>query len=172
VKLDVELNGSVIRGFRFYVTENGMSITGIDLFDAFGGSVLLGGDRLESRNSSTTSACVTAVDAWRFTVSLEQFPVLLKKSGRLTGFVHRPMIDESVRPVRQKFWHPPLAKRKPIANELRRLEQEGVIEHVDASPWTSNIVTARKKDGSLRLCVNLSDVNKAIIPDTYPRWMS
>jgi len=24
------------------------------------------------------------------------------------------------------------------------------------------------QDGSLRLCVNLSDVNKAIIPDTYP----
>jgi len=78
------------------------------------------------------------------------------------------MIDESVKPVRQTFWHPPLAKREQIANELRRLEQEGVIERVDASPWTSNIVTAKNRDGSLRLCVNLSDVNKAIIPDTYP----
>jgi len=29
-------------------------------------------------------------------------------------------------------------------------------------------MAAKKRDGSLRLCVNLSDVNKAIIPDTYP----
>ena len=29
-------------------------------------------------------------------------------------------------------------------------------------------MTAKKRDGSLRLCVNLSDVNKAIISDTYP----
>jgi len=29
-------------------------------------------------------------------------------------------------------------------------------------------VTAKKRDGSLCLCVNLSDVNKAIIPNTYP----
>ena len=101
-------------------------------------------------------------------MSLEQFPVLLKESGRLTGFVNRPMIDESVKPVRQKCWNPALAKREPIANGLRRLEQEGVIERVDASPWTSNIVTAKKRDGGLRSCGNLSDVNKAIIPDTHP----
>ena len=172
VTLNVELNGAVLRNFRFYVTEQGVSIMGVDLFDAFRGSVLLGGDRLVSSSSSATTpskhVCVTADESGRFTVSLEQFSVLLKKSGRLTGFMHRPMIDESVKPVRQKFWHPPLAKREPIANELRRLEQEGVIERVDASPWTSNIVTAKKRDGSLRLCVNLSDVNKAIIPDTYP----
>jgi len=172
VTLNVELNGAVIRDFRFYVTEHGMSIMVVDLFDAFGGSVLLGGDRLVSNSLSATmprkSVCITAVDSGRSVVSLKQFPVLLKKSGRLTGFVHRPMIDESVKQLRQKFWHPPLAKREPIANEFRRLEQEGVIERVDASPWTSNIVTAKKRDGSLCLCVNLSDVNKAIIPDTYP----
>ena len=57
------------------------------------------------------------------------------------------MIDESVKPVRQKFWHPPLAKREPISNERPRMEQECIIERVDASPWTSNIVTAKKRDG-------------------------
>jgi len=172
VTLNVELNGAVICDFRFYVTEHGMSIMGVDLFDAFGGSVLLGGDRLVSSSLLATmprkSVCITAVDSGRSAVSLEQFPVLLKKSGRLTGFVHRPMNDKSVKPVRQKFRHPPLAKREPIANELRRLEQEGVIERVDASLWTLKIVTAKKRDSSLRLCVKLSDVNKAIIPDTYP----
>ena len=101
--LNVKLNGTVIRDFRFYVTEHDVSIMGVDLFDTFGGSVLLGGDHLVSSNSATTmhnkSARVTAVDLGRSTVSLEQFPALLKKSGRLTGFVRRLMIDESVKPV-------------------------------------------------------------------------
>jgi len=65
------------------------------------------GDRLVSSSSSATmprkSVCITAVDSRRSATSLEQFPVFLKKYGRLTGFVHRPMIDESVKPVRQVF---------------------------------------------------------------------
>lgn len=42
------------------------------------------------------------------------------------------------------------------------------IEPVNASPWVSNLVVARKRGGGLRLCVDLTDVNKAIIPDKYP----
>jgi len=30
------------------------------------------------------------------------------------------------------------------------------------------VVVARKKDGGVRLCVNLKDVNKALIPERYP----
>jgi len=67
VTLNVELNGAVIRDFRFYVTEHGMSIMGVDLFDAFGRSVLLGGDRLVISSLSATmprkSVCITAVDS-------------------------------------------------------------------------------------------------------------
>jgi hypothetical protein len=65
------------------------------------------------------------------------------------------MVDPSVRPVQQKFWHPPL-------------EASRVIERIDASPWTSNVVAAKKKDGSLRLYVNLTAVSKALILDRYP----
>lgn len=131
VTLIVELNGVVVCDFRFFITEHGMFIMGVNLFDAFNVSVLLGGDRLISSSSSAT------------------------------------MPRKSVKPVRQTFCHPPLAKREPIGNELRRLEQEGVIERVDASPWTSNIMTVKKREGIRRLCVNLSDVNKDIIPGTY-----
>ena len=53
---------------------------GVDLIDAYGASVLLGGDRIVTNNSSAIinneSALVTADDSGRSTVSLEQFPVL------------------------------------------------------------------------------------------------
>ena len=47
------------------------------------------------------------------------------------------------------------------------MEGEGIIERVKSSKWTSNIVVARKKDGGVRLCVNLKDVNKALVPERY-----
>ena len=79
VMLNVKLNDTVIRDFRFYVTGHGVSIVGVDLFDAFSVSVLLGGDRLVTNKSlaiiNDESARVTAVDSGRSTVSLEQFRV-------------------------------------------------------------------------------------------------
>ena len=37
VTLNVKLNATIVRDFRFYVTEHGVSIMGVDFFDAFGG---------------------------------------------------------------------------------------------------------------------------------------
>jgi hypothetical protein len=61
-----------------------------------------------------------------------------------------------------------LALRQPISDELRRMERDGVIERTDSSVWMSNIVVARKKCGGVRICTNLSDVNKAVVPERYP----
>lgn len=52
--------------------------------------------------------------------------------------------------------------------ELQKLSDAGIIERVDASPRISNLVLTRKNTGSLRPCVNLGAVNKAVIPDKYP----
>ena len=101
-------------------------------------------------------------------VTLADYPALTKGLGRLRGFIHRPKVDPSVRPVQQRFYHQPLSLRQPISDELRRMEQDGVIERISSSVWISNIVVARKKCGGVRLCVNLSAVNKALIPERYP----
>ena len=156
----VRLDDRVVYQFPFYITERRASIMGVDLFDALGGSIFLA-----DANIVTKSSVIA-------TVRPEQISVALKASGTLKGFEHRPMVDPSVRPVQQKFWYPPLARREPIAAELRCIDASGVIERVDASPWTSNVVASKMKDGSLRLCVNLTDVNKALILTLYQRWMS
>ncbi|XP_064486026.1 uncharacterized protein K02A2.6-like [Ornithodoros turicata] len=43
-----------------------------------------------------------------------------------------------------------------------------VIEPVTASEWISPIVVARKKDGKIRLCVDLRGSNKAVVVDAFP----
>jgi hypothetical protein len=164
IQLPVSLGETRLPSFTFYVTAKGESVMGVDLIDALGGSVQLGDtslishpiDAVMSSSLSTTS------------VSLADNLTLASGFGRLKGFIHRPHIDPSVRPVQQKFYHQPLALRQPISDELRRMERDGIIERIDTSVWMSNIVVARKKSGGVRVCVNLSDVNKALIPQRYP----
>ena len=47
---------------------------------------------------------------------------------------------------------------------------EGIIDRINTSPWMSNVMIVRnsKKSGDIRLCLDLRQVNKAVIPDTYP----
>lgn len=165
IQLPVSLGDAHLPSFTFYVTAKGDSVMGVDLFDSLGGSIQLGETSLVSRPiavmMSSTSTSISSI-------SLADYPMLTSGFGRLKGFIHRPHIDQSVRPVHQRFYHQPLALRQPISDELRRMERDGVIERIDASVWTSNIVVAHKKGGGVRVCVNLSDVNKALVPQRYP----
>ena len=74
---------------------------GVDLFDVLRGIVLLGDMRIVSKPDSTADAFpeVGAVTAG----SLDDYPTLLKATGTLKGFIHKPQVDPSVRPVQQKF---------------------------------------------------------------------
>ncbi len=52
--------------------------------------------------------------------------------------------------------------------DLQKLVKQDVIEPVDASEWVSPIVVTRKKDGGIRLCVDLREPNKAVVVDSFP----
>ena len=61
----------------------------------------------------------------------------------------------------------PYALRAELETELTRLEATGCIEQ-STSPYASGLVLVRKKDGSLRVCVDYRGINKDTIPDCYP----
>jgi transposase InsO family protein len=159
VNLDVSIGKVTIPQFRFYVVSTGDSMMGVNLFDALDGIIFIGPARILD---------VPTQPITESTVSLTEYPTLLKEFGTLKGFCHRPAVDPKVAPVQQKFWHPPFSLRETISAEIQRLEKEGIIERIESSPWVSNIVVVEKKTGGIRLCVNLTDVNKAIIPARFP----
>ena len=60
----------------------------------------------------------------------------------------------------------PYTARQKIANLFSRMQNEGFIQ-CSESPWASPVVLVRKRDSSLRFCVDyrtLNSVTKATLP--------
>ena len=102
-------------------------------------------------------------------VLLQQYPELLKGFGQIISYQHRLTVDISVTSVKQAFCHLTLALHDEVTADIQRLLQLGFIEKADmSSRWCSNIVPIRKPDKKLRMCLDLTAVNHAIIPEVYP----
>ena len=101
---------------------------------------------------------------------LRQFASLFEPDPKkkIKGFKHTPVVNTLVPPVAQALRRVPLALLPKVKAELDRMVNENVLVPIDASDWVSNMVIAHKANGAIRICVDLSDVNKAIIPDRYP----
>ena len=70
-------------------------------------------------------------------------------------------------PRRQPVRRTPFAVRTEIARQLREMQSQGVIEP-SSRPWASPVVLVRKKDGSLRFCIDYRHLNLVTKPDVFP----
>ncbi len=91
------------------------------------------------------------------------------KAGQIMRDIsHRPNISLDVRPVSQPLRRLPLSRQDKVNAELDRMVREGVPEKIDSSQWVSNMVVVPKPNGSVRICGDFRQVNKAIPPDKSP----
>ncbi|UYV66673.1 hypothetical protein LAZ67_4002516 [Cordylochernes scorpioides] len=81
---------------------------------------------------------------------------------------YKIFVDTSVPPVQQKLRRLPPVLLDEVHKEIQRLVKMDIIEPIVTSKWISLIVVSKKKDGSIRLCVDLREPNKAVILDAYP----
>lgn len=88
--------------------------------------------------------------------------------GLVKGFYRKVKIRRTAMPVQHKLRRLPLTVRDNVKAELDRFLSAGVIEPVEASERVSGMVVVAKKDGRVRICVNLREVNQNIIPDVFP----
>ena len=61
----------------------------------------------------------------------------------------------------------PFGARQEVARQLRKMQDSGVIQPSN-SPWASPVVLVRKKDGSLRFCIDYRNLNSVTKADTFP----
>lgn len=84
----------------------------------------------------------------------------------MLGGTHKIELYDST-PIYQKVRRFPDPISKRIDQECHVVEKQGIIEK-NKSPMSSPIVPVRKKNGSLRLCMDYRKLNKVIIPDRFP----
>ncbi|XP_064464259.1 uncharacterized protein LOC135375498 [Ornithodoros turicata] len=145
---------------RYFVVSRGTTLLGLDAIKGLG--IHIEGGTLSCYETSFASSMLPDSLAQDFS---QLFPTEL---GLANGFTHKVKVRQDVPPVIAKLRRLPLAVRDAVTEELRRLEKEDILERVEASEWVSPIVVIPKKDGKIRLCVDLREVNKAIIPDLFP----
>ena len=86
--------------------------------------------------------------------------------GEANLIEHRIEMTEH-KPFRTPPRRLPYALRTELELEIDRLMNSGCIEP-STSPYASGLVLVRKKDGSLRVCVDYRGINKDTVSDCFP----
>ena len=72
------------------------------------------------------------------------------------------------KPVQQKLRQVHPRKVAAIKAEVEKLLKAGFIYHIPLTKWVSNIVPVAKKKGTIRICIDFQDLNKACPMDNFP----
>lgn len=78
---------------------------------------------------------------------------------------HRINLRES-NPIKQTPRRIPIHMREEVNKILKEMKCQGVIEE-SYSPCVSSVVLVKKKDGSIRFCVDYRKLNSVTIKDSY-----
>ena len=78
---------------------------------------------------------------------------------------HKIRLDNYT-PFRERYHRIPPNLFDEVRNHLKEMIEVGAIQKL-SSPWASAVVLVRKKDGSLRFCIDLHKLNARTIKDAY-----
>ena len=84
-----------------------------------------------------------------------------------TDLVKHKIITETDSPIKQPVRRPPFHLRAEAQREVQKMLDHDIIEPSE-SPWASPVVLVRKKDGTLRYCVDYRKLNGVTRKDSYP----
>ena len=94
---------------------------------------------------------------------LKEYNDVFKGIGTLPGSPYHIRLKEEYRLVQHPPRSVPIAMQNAYKTELERLTKEGIITEVkEHTEWINLIVPVMKPNGSLRLCLDPKDLNKAI----------
>ena len=95
---------------------------------------------------------------------INKYSTVFEGQGKLNNQQIKLHIRDDVNPVMQPQRRIPYHIRQDVSKELKKLQDQDIIEKVtnQPTPWISPIVATPKKDGGIRICVNMREANQAI----------
>ncbi|CAG5048976.1 unnamed protein product [Parnassius apollo] len=84
-----------------------------------------------------------------------------------TGLVQHKINTGEELPIRQRPRRLPVAREKEVETMIEGMVKGGVIEP-SSCPWCSTVVLVKKKDCSMRFCVDYRRLNDVTKKDSYP----
>ncbi|CAF1402909.1 unnamed protein product [Rotaria sordida] len=106
----------------------------------------------------------------------QQLQQLLWKHGKLFDIRQPSIIKATVHHAIETGTHPPIytppyrvsyKDEQRQREEIDKLLEQGIIEE-STSPWSSPIVLVRKKDSSVRFCIDFRKLNNISTKDAFP----
>ncbi|KAG1936342.1 gag-pol fusion protein [Pimephales promelas] len=128
--MPVHYGSKHLPSFPFHIARRGANLLGLDPFTGLGFTL--------RDNAGSDIHHITST--WQ-----QRWPALFNGLACLSAFTHRPLVNPDVPPVIQPLRRIPFALRDEITRELGTLLDMGIIEPVNAAPWISNLVIAKKK---------------------------
>lgn len=95
------------------------------------------------------------------------FPSLFQPRPGRTGVLEHKIHLKDPTPIRQRPYRVPETLVSGLRDEIRIMQELGVIE-ASTSEWSSPIVVVPKKDGTLRICMDFRKLNAVSQFDAYP----
>ena len=102
-----------------------------------------------------------------FSKLLHRYSSVTKDVPGKTMLVEHHIRTGEARSIRLPPYRIPHAYREVVKEEIDQMLEQGLIEP-SASEWSAPIVLVKKKDGSMRLCVDYRRLNGVSETDAYP----
>lgn len=81
---------------------------------------------------------------------------------------HRLSVDPARKPQKQKVRKMSADQKEAARVEVEKLLQAQVIREILHPEWLANLVLVKKSNGTWRMCVDFTDLNKACPKDDFP----
>jgi len=78
---------------------------------------------------------------------------------------HIELTDKT--PFKERYRRIPPNELEEVKKELKLMLEAGIVTRSN-SPWSNAVVLVRKKDGSLRMCIDFRKLNGRTVKDAYP----
>ncbi|XP_029157922.1 transcription elongation factor SPT5-like, partial [Nylanderia fulva] len=121
-------------------------------------------------DNAVRESCRSRMYGIRATASLDETARVCTVASYVMAFAapweHNVNVRDSP-PIKQVPRRIPIQMREEVDKILEDMSSRGVIEE-SHSPWVSPAVMVKKKDGSIRFCVDYRKLNEVTIKDSYP----